>query len=201
MARGFAMSVLGNGLSDAKHHKDALSVREAELATMRRLDDSEDNMLIAQCNLACTYRVLGRHEEALQMKRDVYSGRLKLNGEEHEETLVQAYNYAVSLYGLQRYEETKALLRKTMPVARRVLGELHRLALKMRWLYARALYMDKGVSLDDRREAVATLESVANSWKRVFGQAHPETPKVQGALKEAREALAERLAASVGSAS
>ncbi len=30
MARRFAMSVLGNGLSDAKHHKDALSVRDNE---------------------------------------------------------------------------------------------------------------------------------------------------------------------------
>ena len=136
----------------------------------------------------------------MRIEKDVYSGRLKLNGEEHEETLMQAYNYAVSLYGLQRYEETKALLRKTMPVARRVLGELHRLALKMRWLYARALYLDASATLGDLRESVEILESVANSWKRIFGQAHPDTPKVQGALKEAREALAERLAASAGSA-
>ena len=30
----------------------------------------------------------------LRMLRDVYSGRLKLNGEEHEETLIAANNYA-----------------------------------------------------------------------------------------------------------
>ena len=186
------MSVLGNGLSDAKHHKDALSVREAELATMRRLDDSEDNMLIAQCNLACTYRVLGRHEEALQMKRDVYSGRLKLNGEEHEETLMQAYNYAVSLYGLQRYEETKALLRKTMPVARRVLGELHRLALKMRWLYARVLYEDDGATLDDLREAVTTLEDVERTARRVLGGVHPFTKGIEETLQSSQAALRAR---------
>ena len=36
-----AMNLLGNGLSDAKHHEDALSVREAELAMMRRLGASE----------------------------------------------------------------------------------------------------------------------------------------------------------------
>jgi hypothetical protein len=39
-------------------------------------------------------------------------------------------------------------------------------------------------------EAVATLESVAHSWKRIFGPAHPETPKAQEALEDAREALA-----------
>ena len=75
-------------------------------------------------------------------------------------------------------------------MARRVLGESDRLTLEMRWCYATALYQDEGASLDDRREAVATLESVAHSWKRIFGPAHPETPKVQGALKYAREALA-----------
>ena len=133
--------------------------------------------------------------------RVAYSGWVKLKGEENRETLGAALNYAMSLYDLRRFEETKALLRKTMPVARRVLEELHRLALKMRWLYARALCEDDAATLADLREAVQTLESVAKSWKRVFGQAHPETPMVQGALKHARGALAERLAASVGSAS
>ena len=79
-------------------------------------------------------------------------------------------------------------------MARRVLGESRELTLKMRWVYARVLYLDEGASLDDRREAVATLESVAHSWKRIFGPAHPETPKAQEALKYAREALATSLA-------
>ena len=34
--RGLAMNLLGNGLSAAKHHGEALSVKEAELAMMRR---------------------------------------------------------------------------------------------------------------------------------------------------------------------
>ena len=70
----------------------------------------------------------------------------------------------------------------------------------MRWLYSNSLYRDTGATLDDLREAVTTLESVAPLWKRIFGPAHPETPKVQGALKEAREALAARAAASSGAA-
>ena len=46
------------------------------------------------------------------------------------------------------------------------------------------------VLLDELRESVETLESVAPLWKRVFGEAHPETRRVEKALKGAREALA-----------
>ena len=55
------------------------------------------------------------------MTRDVYSGRLKLNGEEHENTLRAATNCARSP-SPRRFEEAKSLTRKMMPVARRVLG-------------------------------------------------------------------------------
>jgi len=85
--RRMAMSRLGNGLFDAKHHEAALSVRETELSMLRRLGDAEERMLVTQGNLANTYEKLGRVEEALRMRQDVYSGRLELNGKEHEETL------------------------------------------------------------------------------------------------------------------
>ena len=153
-------------------------------------------MLIAQSNLATSYDMLGQTEECLGIRRDVYSGRLKLNGKEHEETLRAANNYANSLVRLKRFEEAKSLLRKMTPVARQALRESHRVTLKMRWIYANTLYMDPGATLDEVREAVETLEDVVRLWKRVFGEAHPETPRVQGALEEAREALAARAAAS-----
>ena len=43
-----AMIVLGNGLDAAKHHEDALSVREAELAMMRRVGNPESTFLQAE---------------------------------------------------------------------------------------------------------------------------------------------------------
>jgi len=189
------MSALGNGLFDAKQLEDALSVREAELSLMRRLGDSESNILIVQGNIANTYYMLGRSEKALNMRQDVYSGRLRHNGEEHEATLLAATNYANSLLSLQRYAEAKSLLRRTVPVARRALGENNFLTLKMRWLYANALRDDlREATLDDLGKAVEILESVARLWTRVFGEAHPETPRVQGALATARVALAARAA-------
>jgi len=95
-----------------------------------------------------------------------------------------------------RCEEASSLMRKSIPVARRVLGETKVITLRIRWVYALALYNDKGATLDNLREAVETLDSVAQLWKRVFGEAHPETPSVQAALANAREALAARAAAS-----
>ena len=80
-ARRMAMSVLGNGLDAAERFEDALVVQEAELAMVRRLDDSEGAILVVQNNLAGTYQYLGQSEQALRLKRDVYSGYLKLKGE------------------------------------------------------------------------------------------------------------------------
>ena len=136
-----------------------------------------------------TYGQLGRDEQALQIERDVYSARLKLNGEEHERTVTAATNYAASLMQSKRYAEAKALLRKTVPVARRVLGESHDLALKMRWFYAARLYQDDDASPDDIREAVNMLEELERTVRRVFGGAHPLTEGIEEELRDARAVL------------
>ena len=126
------------------------------------------------------------------MYRDVYSGSLKLYGEEHENTLTPAANYAVSLINLKRYEEAKALLRETLPVARRVLGEDNELTLKMRKFYAEALYKAPAATLDDLREAVTTLEDTERTSRRVLAGAHPITAEAENNLREARAALRAR---------
>ena len=136
--------------------------------------------------------MLGRSEEGLRLRRDVYSGRLKLSGEEHQYTLLAANNYASSLNSVQRFKEAKSLMRRTLPVARRVLGENHELTLTMRWIYARALFEDPGATLDDLREAVTTLENTARTVRRVFGGAHPDTVEIEGRLLLARAALRAR---------
>ena len=191
------MVMLGNGLSAAKHHEDALSVREAELSLARRVGASARDMLVTQGNLAMTYEKLGRLDQALQMKRDVYSGRLQLDGVEQEETLRAANNYANLLVNLRRFGEAKLLLRKTMPVARRVIGKNHRLTLKMRWIYAEALYLPDGVTLDHLREAVTMLEETERTARRVLGGAHPFVSDVVRHLRYAREALGAREAPSI----
>ena len=158
----------------------------------RRLGDSEHKILAVQSNLANAYEVLGREEEAISLREDVYSGRLKLNGEEHEMTFRAANNYADSLNRQRRFEEVKALLRKTIPVARRVLGEGDVNTLRLRWNHAKSLYQDGSATLDDLREAVATYEEIERTARRVLGGAHPLTVDIGRGLQYARSALAAR---------
>ena len=126
------------------------------------------------------------------MRRDVYSGTLRLHGEEHKDALIAAINYASSLVNLERFEEAKSLLRTVLPVARRVLGESNDLTLGMRWRYAEALCWDTAATLDDVREAITTLEDTERTARRVLGGAHPLTSTIEGYLREARAALRAR---------
>jgi len=185
-ARIAAMGQLGIGLYATRQVADALSVQQAQLATCRRVGASEGAILEVQGNLAITYEALGRFEAALRLKQDLYSGRLKLNGEENSNTLIAANNYAHSLVRLQRFEDAKALLRKSVPTARRVLGENDQITLKMRKIYARALCEDGSAPLDDLREAVTTFEDVGRIARRVFGGAHPLTVGIEYHLRNAR---------------
>jgi hypothetical protein len=189
MFRIMAMNVLGAGLHAADHNEDELSVREAELSTLRRIGSSEHNILATQGSLANTYQMLGRHEEALRLRRDVYSAYVRIHGEEHGESLHEACNYTLSLLALKHLEEAKSLMRKKVPVARRVLGEGSEITLRMRWNYAVALLRADGGTLDDLREALTTLEDAARIARRVLGGAHPITGGIEAALQFTRATL------------
>ena len=145
-----------------------------------------------QCNIANSYEMLGRDEEALRIRQDAYSGHLKLDGREHQNTLLAANNYARSLFDLQRFEEAKTLLRKAIPVARRILGDSHEYTLRMRASYARAMYEDTGATLDDLREAVTMLEDTERVARRVLGGAHPHARIYEKNLRYARALLRAR---------
>ena len=184
---------------DAIEHDVEEPVRNAEHQRRRQkeLDDdrhgaSDDHILVAQMNLSNTYAALGRVEEATRMMRDVYSGRLKLHGEEHPETARVANNYAMSLIKVQRFEEVKTLLRRTLPVARRVLGKYDTTTLASESIYAEALYGDPSATLGDVREAVTMLEELVPTARRVFGGAHPTTVGLGAELKLSRAALRAR---------
>ena len=186
------MSQLGRGLSAVEHFQDALSVEEAELSMRRRRGDPEDLILAVQGNIARTHRALGRLEEALRMRRDLYSECVRIHGKESHETLVEAICYANALIDLKRFKEARSLMREAIPVARRVLGESQEHTLRIRTNYARSLYDDPAATLDDLREAVNTLEQVARTARRVFGGAHPLAAAIKEEFRFARPALSAR---------
>ena len=190
-ARFMAMTELGNGLLAAKQFAAALPVKEAELSMMRRLGASHHNILIAQGNLANTYAGLGRWDESLGVRRDIYCGFVRVLGEEDRETLLEAHNFALSLVNdrVRKFGEAKSLLRKNIPAAQRVLGEGNENTLRMRMLHARALCQDPAATLDDLREAVNALEDTERTARRVFGDAHPFISTIGHCLQFARGAL------------
>ena len=149
-------------------------------------------MLSAQSNLAITYRAVGRDEQALRLRREVYSGYLKLLGEEHPKTLTVANNYAHCLLELRHFEEAKPLLRKTIPAARRVLRDSNDLTIMMRSIYANSLSGDPAATLHDLREALNMLGELERTSRRVLGGAHPLTLAIERDLRDARAALAAR---------
>ena len=194
-----AMNLLGLGLYEASRFEEAVAVRETEFSMERRLNRSEKSILVVQGNLAGTYHMLGRLEQASSMYRDVYAGMVRLYGEEQDETLRAAYNYALSLNALLHFKEAKSLLRKMTPVAQRVLGENIETTLRMKWTYAQSLYKDPDATLDDVREAVETLEDADRIARRVLGGAHPITARMEGTLQKARANLRARKASPVNS--
>ena len=188
------MQHLGNGLFAAKHWVDALSVKEAEFSMLQRTEQSASYMLSTQENLATAYELTGRLDQCLQMRQDIYSRRLVVQGEENIDTLYAANNYAATLFDIERVEEAKSLLKKTMRVARRILGESHIGTLKMQWLYARTLYEGHGPcydipTFDDLHEAVTTLEKAARISQRVLGGAHPLTAAIKEDLGVSQDAV------------
>ena len=114
---------------------------------------------------------------------------MKLDGEEHEETLRVANNYVATLMELKHFKEAKLLLRKTMPGVRRVLGNDHTTTFTMRMNYAAVHYADPASTLDDLREAVTTLEETERTARRVLGGAHPLTGALGKHLQNSRAAL------------
>ena len=188
-ARQLAMSQVGNGLYEAGHFEDALSVREAELSTLRRYQTSEVNFLSVQSNVAQTYIKLGKLNDACRLLRCVYSGHLKLQGEEHPKTLLAANNYATSLRDLGRFEDAKSVMRNMTPVAQRVLGGGDEITLRMRVNYAQMVCNDANSTLKDLNMAVDTLEEIGPTVRRVFGISHPFTAIVEQTLQYARAGL------------
>ena len=60
----------------------------------------------------------------------------------------------------------------------------------MTWGYADLLYdINPAATLDDLREAVARLEEIGRTARRVFGGTHPNTAAIEYSLKVSRKML------------
>ena len=190
------MTCLGNSLHDAKRLIDALAVKLAEVAVNQRLFPFDiNNLLTAKGNIANTLDSLGRHDEALALRRDVFQQRKQISGIEYGDTLREAVNLASGLIQMGRFADVRSFLSENacIAVAKRCLGPDHDVTLKLRMLESGAVSDDVKSSLDELKEAVAALEDVCERSRRVFGSAHPLTTVYQMKREEAKAAYLSRL--------
>ena len=185
------MNLLGNGLFAAQHGEDALSVRETELSMRRRIGAPAAAILNAQANLASSYQLLGRLEDALSVERDIYSRRLKICGEDSHDALSETVNLALILRNTGNKPEAKELLQARIPVAERSLGRENYVYFRLCWLYAVSLVdAASTTTLDDLVRAEALLDDTYTRFRRVMGDGHPDTPRIHKRLLEVRGVLA-----------
>ena len=64
--------------------------------------------------------------------------------------------------------------------------------MRTRSVYAEALFYDSGATLDDLREAVATLEDTERTARRVLGGAHPDVVEIGAEYRAAQAAFCAR---------
>ena len=86
---GLAIDQLGNGLVRCRSTTRSICVR-ADLAVSGALAP-EGTCCAFRATLQTTYHMLGRAEEAMQMEREIYTIGARKSGEEHEETLKDAF--------------------------------------------------------------------------------------------------------------
>ena len=185
-----AMAQLANGLSETQQHEVALSVREAELSTLRRLGQTEEQINNSKANLAFSYECLGRHEEALVLRRELYAWGVTFKLPT-DEIIIYASNLAVSLKDNKCFEEARCFLRERIAEGfHRTLGVDHLQVMKMRAYYAQALSDDDRPSRDDLVEAIGIYEDLSSQTRRVLGGSHPFTGATQQNLLHVRWKLA-----------
>ena len=142
---------------------------------------------MARTAIADCYERLGRSQEGLAMRRHIYERMVYLFGATDSGTLLDASRLADALLLAGCYREARSFSAQQSRVARRALGSDTFETLSLRYSYAVSLYADDGSRL---AEALAILEEVYQTARRVFSSNHPLTRRVQRKLSQARECQA-----------
>ena len=196
VSRRTAVRTLAIALSRNGDDETALAAFEAHLGAERRFfaanweeRSRDDDILTAEKQISHCYAHLGRHYEAITLRRSIYERRLAKHGPMDVNVLNDAMSLAFSLVSDYFFEEAKTFLRDIIPRSESVLGNQHHNTLAARRLYAKAVYTDAHSSLDEQREAIATLEDCRRIGRQVFGNEHPICEAVDDSLVKARERL------------
>ena len=174
------MTALGTGLYMTFSYADALTAFEGDLAMMQRIRAPEFMMQSQKTNVANCYDYLGRKDEALVIRREIYAWRRINLGFSNDLTQTAALNVSHSLIESGRIPEAKSICYEVigaLPPDKLISFNMLRLRQKLAWAE-----FDDG----NLREAQAMYEDLERSTLRVLGPAHPLTQGVKTYLKVTR---------------
>ena len=194
-----------------KKYKEAVAVAvekcAADMADNIRRHGSPPALLVKNQNeLAMCYDHLGRHEDALQVKRKILADNERLVGPDHPTTVILALNLASCLTksstltkevpSQEELTEAKTLLRGALERSRRsrLVGPNHDLTFKIMGSLAQCLTLGRTAghpssSSADLHEAIEILEDATPRARRVLGRGHPGTQQLEFELESARNIL------------
>ena len=186
------MGILGESfMQGADRPEEALPVLEAELALMRRYwSHDEANILSVQTNLSNCLDDLGRHDEALVLKRGTYASLVAIHGVSDETTITAGLNLLISLNRAGCLVEAQTLGRELATRATEALGADHILTLKTIHGLVDARRRDPDATRETMHDAAATLQDVYQRQRRLLGATHPDTRTSERDLTSLRRWLA-----------
>ena len=150
----------------------------------KSIGEKHPHTLLSMNNLALSYRLLGRNNEALVLSETVYRLNQSIRGEEHLETLTSMNNLAGVYFSNGRAKEALALLEKLVKIRISNLGENHPDTLLTINNQAESLRV-----LGRNAEALALNEKVLSKSRELLGERHPNTLLSMSNLAELNRVL------------
>lgn len=171
-----ALRILGGSLAVSGFEEESLALQKAELAFLELnsrgvpADENKKDILALRHNIAITYRRLGRHEEALCVRREDFAQTVALCGSSSRDTFAAVISMANSLVEAEQFDEAKHLLLENITAAQSTIGDNDKVTLGLRNVYGTVLYR-----MGSADEAVAVLTYVSERARLLFGEGHPLT--------------------------
>lgn len=148
-------------------------------AMLADVDGGSDLALTVRHNLAAVLIHQGRHDEALEMYRELVDIRSRLKGDRDPDTLVARHNYAVVLNRLGHAGEAETLIAEVLEGYRRAFGHRHARTLGVQVDLA-AMKANQGRAT----EAVPLLRDAIDGFRSTHGPDHPRVRELTGVLRQ-----------------
>ncbi|MDO8863112.1 serine/threonine-protein kinase [Haliea sp. E1-2-M8] len=167
------------------YHEERLRLNlEAQALSERLYGPGSQEAFTASAELASSYHLMGRLQEARALYDEVYRGQLALLGEVHPDTISSLSRLAVVDYWLGNFATALAAFEQCHATAVAVLGETHTLSLAC--LERRGLILE---TMGRYSAAVAPLEQHVSLGSRVLGRSHPATLRTMHSLADSHRGL------------